>query len=435
MTVAKVGKKKILGSSIFAWIACYLSIFIFLVQDIRTIGSSETDIWIVALYYNILAGLIIWSALIFIDISYLKKLFKKTEILLLILGTIFLTAMSFLNHISYGKLFQDFAVFFGFLIGIGLYRLILHLPKPYLHWILFYTLISLLVYYSFSESSLVLKTEFGGFARNISLRAYLYSALLLIVTPLYLLTIGRKSWFWSIYIISLFLAHGYAIFFLSATRSSSICLIVLLLLSLLGFLFKVKDGVIVKQKIGNKLMRILLLSFLSIIALYVISSLVSDVSWESIDFMLQKSSGKDRSSQLRIIEALELFNIFNKDEILYFTGGGLGYSFYTPLGYEALAVHIGILTFLMKGGIFLFLTMAFIFYVRIPWLYFKGLLLPSLIDNKEKTAIITVIPGLIAYSILLLTSGGYCIQASLGLGIAYGAFQHIKQNGTEHLFK
>jgi len=77
--------------------------------------------------------------------------------------------------------------------------------------------------------------------------------------------------------------------------------------------------------------------------------------------------------------------------------------------------HIGIFTFLLKGGLVLFSFFAYIFYVKFPWLYVKALL--------------TVLPGVFAWSISILMEGRTTPIFTIALGFGLAAYYHFKKYG------
>ena len=135
------------------------------------------------------------------------------------------------------------------------------------------------------------------------------------------------------------------------------------------------------------------------------------------------------------------FVIRNLQDIDFLAGKGLGATFINPIrrgwnvDLEINWLHIGPLTFLLKGGLPLFLVVIFFFYIKIPYLYCKALLNPYAFDPKERTALLTVLPGVLGWSIWLLTSGGYDTLNFFGLGFGFGAYSHIRKHGLGIFFE
>jgi ABC-type Na+ efflux pump permease subunit len=91
--------------------------------------------------------------------------------------------------------------------------------------------------------------------------------------------------------------------------------------------------------------------------------------------------------------------------------------------------HIGIFNFLLQGGLILFSLVSYFLFVYFPYLFIKAALKPMSFDPKKRTALLSVLPGLFAWTVVFLTTGHAYPQFYIGLGFGIGAYLQIKKYG------
>ncbi|TRU84860.1 MAG: hypothetical protein EWV76_15455 [Microcystis novacekii Mn_MB_F_20050700_S1] len=269
----------------------------------------------------------------------------------------------------------------------------------------------------------------------------------LIATGISLVILCRLGWFLVIPLLGLVFLQFYFAGFIGATRGAFLGVLVVFICSGFGLLFyKVCSRTMVlnpQPSMSLRWLKFILISFtififIAIIAITFDFDLVQlfqgNLLYERA--FTDESSGSDNA---RIEEAS--FVIGNLQDLDFLAGKGLGATFINPIrrgwnvDLEINWLHIGPLTFLLKGGLPLFLVVIFFFYIKIPYLYCKALLNPYAFDPKERTALLTVLPGVLGWSIWLLTSGGYDGLNFFGLGFGFGAYSHIRKHGLGIFFE
>jgi hypothetical protein len=144
----------------------------------------------------------------------------------------------------------------------------------------------------------------------------------------------------------------------------------------------------------------------------------------------------------RIRELGSFFDHLNRNPATtYLTGNGIGSQFFNGR-YMADHPHVAIFTFLLRGGILLFTYIVYLLYLKIPWSYIKYSFLVPLrrskayyehINFNKRSAMLTIFPGVLCWSIFLLLSGGISNTFFLGIGFLYGSFLYVQSQGIEEL--
>jgi len=269
----------------------------------------------------------------------------------------------------------------------------------------------------------------------------------LIPTGISIVILCRLGWFWVISMLGLVFLEFYFGGFIAASRGAFLSLLVILIFSgfsLLLYRLCSKTMVLKPQpSMSLSLLKFILISFTIFIFTVIMFDIINiDLIQLFQSSLLYERAFTDESSSSnkeRIEEAS--FVIGNLQDLDFLAGKGLGATFINPirrgwnLDMEINWLHIGPLTFLLKGGLPLFFLVIFFFYIKIPYLYSKALLNPYAFDSKKCTALLTVLPGVLGWSIWLLTSGGYFSAHYFGLGFAFGAYSHIRKNGLGIFFE
>ena len=251
----------------------------------------------------------------------------------------------------------------------------------------------------------------------------------------------RQGWFWTSLILGLVALHIYSLGFIGATRSVLLSVLTALIFSVFGLSYRLSNGVLTtKSSLRQPRRLVYLLLFVGIFLLFAIFFINFEQLFELFqnnlifERIFNPDSATQRSSELRIEEAIGGIQSF-QDEIEFLFGKGLGSTFFSVLGYEINAFHIGVLTFLLKGGLIMFSFVVFIVYIKLPQLFVKSLLNPHAFNPLRRTALLVVLPGVFGWAVLLLISGGYSMFNSLGIGFAFGAYLHIKKYGLGIFFE
>jgi hypothetical protein len=269
----------------------------------------------------------------------------------------------------------------------------------------------------------------------------------LIPTGISIVILCRLGWFWVISMLGLVFLEFYFGGFIAASRGAFLSLLVILIFSgfsLLLYRLCSKTMVLKPQpSMSLSLLKFILISFTIFIFTVIMFDIINfDLIRLFQDNFLYERAFTDESSgsnNARIEEAS--FVIGNLRDLDFLFGKGLGATFINPIrkgwnvDLEINWLHIGPLTFLLKGGLPLFFLVIFFFYIKLPYLYSKALLNPYAFDSKKCTALLTVLPGVFGWSIWLLTCGGYFSAHYFGLGFAFGAYSHIRKHGLGIFFE
>jgi hypothetical protein len=266
----------------------------------------------------------------------------------------------------------------------------------------------------------------------------------LIATGISLVILCRLGWVLVIPLLGLVFLQFYFSGFIGATRGAFLGVLVVFIcsgFSLLLYRLCSKTMVLKPQpSMSLRWLKFILISF----TIFIFIAITFDFDLVQLfqENLLYERAFTDESSgsdNARIEEAS--FVIGNLQDLDFLAGKGLGATFINPIrrgwnvDLEINWLHIGPLTFLLKGGLPLFLVVIFFFYIKIPYLYCKALLNPYAFDTKERTALLTVLPGVLGWSIWLLTSGGYDTLNFFGLGFGFGAYSHIRKHGLGIFFE
>lgn len=121
----------------------------------------------------------------------------------------------------------------------------------------------------------------------------------------------------------------------------------------------------------------------------------------------------DGTMRARLHEGAEMLRSLTSDE--WILGTGLGGMFFTPLGYWTNTPHIAVLGWLQKGGLFIFVAIMYLVYLR-PALGLVSAMLGTRQRLPVPRSILVVGPSLMTWALLTFISGGLDNGSFLGLG-------------------
>jgi len=351
-------------------------------------------------------------------------------------------------------MYKDWLLFIYLLDGIAMFFLLSksYFPKFQLTAYVFF--LAYLIYETFQESikaalaeGIINTNASIGMDTRVSGGTMIIIAGSLIVTGISIVILCRLRWFWVIPPLGLVSLEFYFGGFIGATRGAFLGILVVFIcsgFSLLLYRLCSKTMVLKPQpSMSLSLLKFLLISFTIFIFTVIMFDIINfDLIQLFQSSLLYERAFTDESSgsnNERIEEAS--FVIGNLQDLDFLFGKGLGATFINPIrkgwnvDLEINWLHIGPLTFLLKGGLPLFFLVIFFFYIKLPYLYSKALLNPYAFDSKKRTALLTVLPGVLGWSIWLLTGGSYDAANFFGLGFAFGAYSHIRKHGLGIFFE
>ncbi|MFN6300463.1 MAG: hypothetical protein ACK4WI_22625 [Microcystis sp.] len=442
MEISKKNKKSEFAyfiREIFINISLYLGIFLFLYADFvkSGVGLEERGVALrnVPTGISIMAISVICGAAFYFDKDFRRLLFGKLGIIYLAVLFIYTLIgwQLFGNDIYFVK--NDLLIFLYLIYGLGLFRLIVKSHYAKLNLMILTISVCLLLYNYIWQAALRLGVNEAG----LSIRAIDWEAVNFLPLAMILIGIGigvfhRAGLIWAIIIWGLVLLMVYSLVFLGATRSAALVLLNVVITSALTLFYRVSSGIITPPS-SSLLLRHLTSIFL-LIAAFIIIVVFSDFIFDIVAFFQNTliyerffTDDASNSNEERISEAI--VGIESLQDIEWLFGRGIGANYWSPVGvgYQAFSFHIGIFTFLLKGGLPLFLLCVYFLYIKFPQLYIKALLRPYAFDDRNRTALLIVLPSIFAWAVILLIYGGFIVSSFIGLGISLGAYLHIKKYG------
>ena len=424
-------KKVGLLTRIVSSLTIYFTLFLLNYSDFININisrESQTNIRFGGLFGGHTLSIPILIIVAFLtEKKFRKLLLGKIGILYgFIISLYLLIGFIYRNGFSYIKI--DLVTVLWLLAGCAMFFIVTNSYRPKLQLFAIVLIPTILLIYSCllhadrigaSDTTRIL---FSGIRNSWSLSILLSVALAVF---------GRHKTFWKFAIWALVIIHFYAVA-LSGTRSITLSVLTVALFSLLTLSYKLSQGLIgTKITIfrGNKLSIILLsLGFFLSFVLFseFILELVVSFSNLSVFERLFTDQGL-RSSQGRIMDAFNMFQSLNDFDFIL--GRGIGATYLSPdvdhgmTGFKFWFTHFGILSYWLKGGIVLFGTAIFFFYFKLPQLFIKLITRPSVFYAAERTALLTIFPGLFAYIVCMSTQATFMDYHSFwGLGFLFGAY-------------
>jgi hypothetical protein len=339
---------------------------------------------------------------------------------------------------------MDLSICLWLIGGLAMFRILANSYRPKIQLTSLISVSTVFIYYSISLQAERMNAlaNAGVTERITDWNTWAYSSLLLPLTGIALGVLCRQGWFWTISILGLVAIHLYSLGFIGATRSVTLSVLTVVIFSAFGLSYPISNGALTTKSSLKQPKRLIYLLFLIgiflVVAVFFINfeQLFADLFQNTLIFerLFNPDQSTQRSSELRIEEAIGGLQVF-QDETEFLFGKGLGATFFSVLGYEVYSFHIGILNFLLKGGLIMFGFVVFILYVKLPQLFFKSLLYPRTFNPLQRTALLTVLPGIFGWAFILLSGGGWFPFMSLGLGFAFGAYSHIRKHGLGIFFE
>ena len=442
-------------------IQIFLLLFFFLfaatgISNIGTLQKQQTYFFVSIINYRNLSLAVIFLTAIIFDNQFLNKFFSNKNHSKFILAFFYLLILGIFSQNDIKFIVLDVSIFLHFYAGIFFFRGLIKSSNFRFNLIFFTSLIISLGHLilisraSISIGDLLTEERFYDEASNFySCYGYVvlsYCLMIAFYSKLDLLGfLLRLLVAYSVYIIL------YDNLLINMTRSSSINIFFSLFLSLnsiLFFTYDDKQKKIKRRKIELK--ELIIIVFFIAIFLYILSNflnydqiLTSDLSELGImkRFTGTQEYKNSDTGSLRLQELGELFEYLSDPNGLgglgYFMGTGIGSAYYSPtLTYIANTPHISIFTFLLKGGLFLFIPIILFVYLWLPFIYLRTFLFfPKKLASNTKSANILVLPGVLSWSVFPVISGGLSDSYLMALGILFASYLHIKENGLQEIFK
>jgi hypothetical protein len=259
---------------------------------------------------------------------------------------------------------------------------------------------------------------------------FYYSLLLSIIAPLFFFLGGPRSSFWIAVGIAFMLLITYDGVVLGATRSIAISMAAFAAFAMPS-LWKV-SAIQPQRLAARRRMRLAAIAIAFgcvVVVLICLGRLGTSHSAIAERFVSRAGAS---SSEGRIEEARIMMRGFSLEEWIL----GRGFGGETPGAnnmYVAYALHIGILTFLLKGGVILLAISVIVFYVALPLRYAVACLRSAAGTTPDDVGILCVAPGLAAWLAMLAMSGGYTVYASFGVGVCLAAYSALCSQGRPGL--
>ena len=425
-------------------ITIYLVIFIMTYSDFinsQLSRNSRMDIRIGGLFGgHILSIPILIIVALFTDINFRKLVLGKIGILYsFIIFLYFLIGLIYNNDFKYIKI--DLITSLWLLAGCAMFFVIKNSFRPKLQLFVTVLIPTILLIYS----CLLQSDRIGGSeATRILFLSIRYSWSLSLILSVALAVFARQKIYWSISIWILVLIHLYAIS-LSGTRSITLSLVTVILFSLLTTNFKLSQGLLGERMTLfriNKITSIFFIVGFSICIIlfseYILEIIISFVSHFAV-FQRLFTDQALSSNHGRISDAYNVFASFQ--DIDFILGRGIGATYLSPdvekgmKGFKFWFTHFGILSYWLKGGIILFGTVVFFFYFKLPRLFMKIIIRPSAYNPAQRTALLTIFPGIFGYIVCVSTQATFMdFHSFWGLGFLFGAYLHIRKYGLSVFF-
>ena len=332
------------------------------------------------------------------------------------------------NEVSF--LIGDIVVLVWPLGGVALFRLMLKSKRPTLHLFAFICLFTAVMNYSQIVTLETQISEILSSGRVINKAVYACSGLLLVPTAIAVGILFRKGVVYVTLLLAMVAIHFYNIVLLTATRSSAITLLVLMLFSSVGLSYKIKNGTLTTKQ---SFLSILIAMLGVVCSVLIVLTLIGNL-FDNSTSLISDRGADDYTTVLRMLELADALDKLNAVEWIF--GGGLGYAFYSIVENVGMvgALHIGIFTFLLKGGLIIFIPIAIFLYLILPTLFGIAWLNPRALDCNTRSATLIVLPGVFSLLVLLTLSGGFSTFTFLGAGFALGAFLEIQEEGLDKFF-
>jgi hypothetical protein len=230
-------------------------------------------------------------------------------------------------------------------------------------------------------------------------------------------------------LLASFFLIAFDLLFLTVTRSGMVAFCVMIFFGSFAHRFSLHNGLLVgPRKYSKKLTRILSFAYI-VIMIFAITGHLSGLAPQMSSRVNEKSSIDTRYNEI----ALSLPKLTSNSLIV---GDGFGTLFVPDVAiYNEQRVfdapHIGIFAFLFRGGLVVFLPVCFLLYLVIPRMFLSAASMNRKLSDGKRTAILLTFPALMAWTVLLSSSGGFDQFNAWSVGFALGCYDYFKKNKND----
>jgi len=257
-----------------------------------------------------------------------------------------------------------------------------------------------------------------------------YSLVLSIIAPLFFFLGGLRSWIWNAVATAFVFLIVHDAVILGATRSIAVSMAALVAFTIpsLWKVSAIQSGR-TSARLRMRLTAIAMALTCVALVLVCLGRVMTSRSAIAERFASPQSA---ISNEGRIEEAMVMTQEFSLEEWL--VGRGFGGMTSGPGNlYMASGLHIGVLTFLLKGGVIVLAISLVTFYVALPLRYAAAWLRrPARVTPKD-VGVMCITPGIAGWLVMLAMSGGYSVYASFGVGVCLAAYGVLRSQGPSGL--
>lgn len=428
-----IAKKNQFITQLLSTLSFYVTLFLILINDYLNAGidvekkiSVFQGISLLTLAFSVVFAFVL-------DSEFRKILLRKIGVFYFLSLLLYTFMGWYIFHNEFEFIRSDIQAFSGLFIGLAIFRLIVKSYYPKLQLLAFIILPTFVLFHSTAQTIIARRLNVAGIEeRVVTFLDARYSSLLEIPSSIALAILSRISFIWAIPIWGAIFCRAYLLGFLNAKRTILLSILVLVVLSLMILSYKASNGVLNNSSsiLNSRNFKMLLIALLILVIFIFFNDFnIAEIFEDTLLYerFYQIQSG-DRSSELRIEEVIS--GIQSLQDIEFLVGRGIGANYWTPVRNEMTNhFHIGIFNFLLKGGLILFSLVSYFLFVYFPYLFIKAALKPMSFDPKKRTALLSVLPGLFAWTVVFLTTGHDYPQFYIGLGFGIGAYLQIKKYG------
>lgn len=420
-------------AKIITTLCFYISLFLLLINDWVNAGLDDDDgrriITLLGMVFAVVSTFLL-------DGESRKSLLGKVSLFygFALLIYTFMGWAIWSNDIK--SIIKDLSAFGAVYAGFALFRLIIKSYHPKFQLLSLVFFVTVVLFYNYYLEGIRLKITNFGIDKRLQVYGVggPYRGFLDIINGISIGILCRIGWGWSILVWGLLSVRAYCALFFLASKGGTISIIVLVILSCLVLGYKLSNGILETQSsiFNPQRLTLVFLGIGIILAVFVFSNFNFGDVFENLLITKRFSDSDTTTSDLRIEEAAS--GLKSMQDLDWILGRGMGAnyerSFQDRDGRSIFTTfHIGIFSFLIKGGIILFTVCTYFLFIKFPLLFYKALLTPNALDPKKRTALLLVLPGIFAWSFSLLTSGHLTPIFCLPLGFAFGAYSHIRKYG------
>lgn len=410
------GRSSTATEMFFTHVAILLTLFLWIYGDYRFVGYHYGTLIkprIFGIPFNIVNLMIpiIFAYYMFKD--YRQKLISKRNVIIIILFIFYwLIGMIYGNDRRYIE--TDTLMLIAFFSGYAFMWLMWKSGKSEFYLFLMMLCCSIVIllksWSDLSYSSFALQRYTSVILWNYALSLYF----LIGINTVWSVVNKRKAYLiGSILSLSILFYCGVL---LGATRSLALALVVLICfaaLSSISVLYKQSGW---HSKLKRVLLCVVFILFIYIIYRISIGTLFSDYT------IIANRMVVGNSWYIRLEEAADLLRQLNMFDLLI--GRGLCATVPTALGQTHIP-HIAILWFLFAFGLIPFIYVIFTLYVKIPLTYLKSI--HSIKRTGKIHPVLVIAPGLFAWSVSLLISGGISYYGFFSIGITLCFYENFNR--------